>query len=287
MTAMPETTVAARGPVTPRSDSAGAGLPGLRDAVHAEWTKFRTVSSTGWLLLTSVVVTIGASVIASSVVKCGSAASCSADPTKVGLTGVALGQIALAVLAALFVTSEYSTGMIRISLTAVPLRTTMLAAKAIVLTSAALVAGVASVLASVLIGGLLEPGNGFTAANGFRPMTLTHGAVLRAAGGSVLYFGLIALFSLGLATALRDSGLAITVVLGLLLVLPIFGNMILNPHWERRFQRYSPMDAGLAIQVTRNIGKQPIGPWEGLGVLGLWAAAAMLAGWFVLRFRDA
>jgi ABC-2 type transport system permease protein len=257
---------------------AGAGLAGLREAVHAEWTKFRTVSITGWLLLTTVIVTIGVSVIASSVIKCGTSAKfCSVDPTVIGLTGVTVGQITLAVLAALFVTSEYSSGMMHISLTAVPRRATMLIAKAIVVTAAALVAGVIGVLASVLIGQPLQSENGLTAHNGFLPMSLTHGAVLRAAGGSVLYLVLVALLSLGLATALRDSGLAITVVLGL----------VFNAHWERRFQRYSPMDAGLAVQATRNVARLPIGPWEGLGVMGLWAAAALLAGWLVLRFRDA
>jgi ABC-2 type transport system permease protein len=69
--------------------------------------------------------------------------------------------------------------------------------------------------------------------------------------------------------------------------MPILGNVLLNSHWQRRFDRYSPMNAGLAIQATRNLGKLPIGPWEGLGVLGLWTAAAMLAGWLVFRFRDA
>jgi ABC-2 type transport system permease protein len=287
--ATPAATAAVPGPVTYRPVPAGAGLAGLRDAVHAEWTKFRTVSSTGWLLLTSVVLTIGGSLIASSVVKCGSSKGpCSSvDPSVTGLTGVILGQITLAVLAALFVTSEYSTGMIRISLAAVPRRTTMLLAKAVVLTSAALVAGVIGVAGSVLAGQPLQSANGLTAHDGFLPMTLTHAAVLRAAGGSVLYLALIALLSLGLATALRDSGLAITVVLGLVLVLPLIGKLILNAHWERRFQRYSPMDAGLAIQATRNVAKVPIGPWEGLGVLGLWTAAALLAGWLVLRFRDA
>lgn len=275
--------------VTPRlAPPAGAGLTGLREAVHAEWTKFRTVSITGWLVLTTVIVIIGVSVIASSVVKCGTTAKfCSIDPTVIGLTGVIVGQVTLAVLAALNASSEYSSGMMHISLTAVPRRTTMLIAKALVVTAAALVVGVIGVLASVLIGQPLQSENGLTAHNGFLPMGLTQGAVLRAAGGSVLYLVLVALLSLGLAIALRDSGLAITVVLGLVLVLPLIGKLVFNAHWERRFQRYSPMDAGLAVQATRNVARLPIGPWEGLGVMGLWTAAALLAGWLVLRFRDA
>jgi ABC-2 type transport system permease protein len=259
-----------------------AGLP---DALHAEWTKLRTVSSTAWLLLVAIVVTIATGAIASSIVQC--PGSCQADPAKISLTGVMLGQATIAVLAVLAMTSEYSTGMIRATLTAVPRRSTVLAAKAAVLTAVVLAAATIAVLGSVLAGELLLPGNGFSAAHGFGPLTLVHGPVLRAAAGSVLYFWLIAMLGLGVAAAVRESGVATTLVLGLLYVLPIIGSLILNPHWERRFQRYSPTDAGLAIQATRNLGKLPIGPWEGLGVLACWAAIAMLAGWSMLRWRDA
>lgn len=261
---------------------------GMQEALHAEWTKLRTVSSNAWLLLVSVTLTVGASAVASEVVKC--PASCNADIARVSLTGIMLGQATVAVLAVLFITSEYSSGMIRITLTAMPRRSTMLAAKAAVVTAVVLTAGVIAVLGSVLAGRFILPGNGFTftAAHGFSSwLGLGGGPTLRATAGSVLYLGLIALFSLGAATALRDSGAAITVVLGLLYVLPIIGNLILSPHWERRFQRYAPTNAGLAIQATRNLAKLPIGPWEGLGVLGAWAAAALLAGWLLLRLRDA
>jgi ABC-2 type transport system permease protein len=260
-------------------------MAGLADATHAEWTKLRTLSSTGWLLLTSIALTICVSAITSSAEKCPT--SCGADPAKISLTGVMLGQTTIAVLAVLLVSNEYSSGMIRVSLAAVPRRLEMLVAKAAVLTAIVVAAGVIAVLGSLLAGQLLLPGNGFTAKRGFIPTTLAHGPVLRAAAGSVLYLALIALFSLGVAVAVRDSGAAITIALGLLFVLPILGNVLLNSHWQRRLDRYSPMDAGLAIQATRNLSKLPIGPWEGLGVLGLWTAAAVLAGWLVFRYRDA
>jgi ABC-2 type transport system permease protein len=264
------------------------GRPPLLDALHAEWTKLRTVPSTGWLLATSVVVTVAVSVSVASVVVCqGPAKTCSADPAKLSLIGVMLGQATIAVLAVMFMTGEYSSGMIRVTLAGMPRRTTMLAAKAMVLTAIVLATGAVAVLGSVLLSGLFLPGNGFTAADGFVPVTLTHAPVLRAAAGSVLYFELIALLSLGLATALRDSGFAMTVVLGLLYVLPVIGTLLHGGTWARRIERYSPMDAGLAVQATRNLARLPIGPWEGLGVLGCWAGAAMLAGWLVLRLRDA
>ena len=79
--------------------SAACRMAGLADATHAEWTKLRTVSSTSWLLLTSVGLTIGAGAITSSAEKC--PASCGADPAKISLTGVMLGQTTIAVLAVL------------------------------------------------------------------------------------------------------------------------------------------------------------------------------------------
>ena len=177
--------------------------------------------------------------------------------------------------------------MIRVTLAAMPRRPALLAAKAAVVTGVVLVAGTIAVAASLLAGRLLEPGNGFTTGRGFVPLSLAHGPTLRAAAGSVLYLALIALFSLGAATALRDSAVAITVVLGLLYIFPVLGNVIFNPVWQHRVERWAPMNAGLAIQATRNLGTLPIGPWAGLGVLAAWTAVALLAGGLLLRLRDA
>jgi ABC-2 type transport system permease protein len=258
----------------------------LREALHAEWTKLRTVSSTGWLLLTLIALTVGASALATAVVKC--PASCGEDTTKLSLTGILLGQAAVAVLAVLVMSGEYSNGMIRITLTAVPRRTTALAAKAIILTGVVLAAGAVSVLGSVLAGRFILPGNGFTKVNGALALSLGDGPALRAAAGSVLYLALIGLFSLGLATALRDSGASIVVMLGLLYIVPLLTDLgTLDPRWERRLQQWGPMTAGLAIQATKNLKELPIGPWPGLGVLAAWAAAALLAGGLMLRLRDA
>jgi ABC-2 type transport system permease protein len=258
----------------------------LREAVHAEWTKLRTVSSTGWLLLTAIVLIVGVSTLETAVTKC--PASCSEDTTKLSLTGILVGQAAVAVLAVLVMTGEYSSGMIRITLTAVPRRVTALAAKAIVLTGVVLAAGAVSVLGSVLAGRYFLPGNGFTGANGSVALSLSAGPTLRAAAGSALYLALIALLSLGLATAMRDSGASIAVLLGLLYVVPLFTELgVLDPQWEHRLQQWGPMTAGLAIQATRGLKTLPIGPWPGLGVLALWTAWALLLGGMFLSLRDA
>ena len=122
----------------------------LRESVHAEWTKLRTVPSTGWLLLTMIVLIAGVGALATEVVKC--PATCSQDTTKLSLTGIQLGQAAVAVLAVLAVSGEYSSGMIRITLTAMPRRLTALAAKAIVLAGVVLAAGAIATAGSVLAG---------------------------------------------------------------------------------------------------------------------------------------
>jgi ABC-2 type transport system permease protein len=265
----------------PRPDAAT-----LRQAVHAEWTKLRTVPSTGWLLLTTIALTLGASVLAAGVVKC--PGSCGQDTTTLSLTGILPGQAAVAVLAVLVMTGEYSSGMIRITLTAVPRRVTALAAKAIVVTGVVMAAGTAAVLCSLLAARFILPGNGFTSAHGVLALSLGNGPTLRAAAGSVLYLALIALLSLGLATALRDPGASIAVVLGLLYIVPVLTGLgTLDPAWEHRLQRYGPTTAGLAIQATKHLKTLPIGPWQGLGVLAAWAAAALLAGGLLLRLRDA
>lgn len=257
----------------------------MREAVHAEWTKLRTVPSTGWILLAVVALTMGASAMASAIVKC--PATCGADTTKLSLTGIMLGQAAVAALAVVVVTAEYGSGMIRVSLAAMPRRSVLVAAKAAVVTAVVLAAGTISVLGSVLTGRLLLPGNGFNTANGFTALSVLHGPTLRAAAGSVLYLVLIGLFTLGLSMALRDSGLTTAVVLSVLYVIPLITNVMLSSVWQHRLDRWTPVSAGLAIQATRNIAKLPIGPWPGLGVLGLWTAAALTVGWVVLRLRDA
>ena len=258
----------------------------LREAVHAEWTKLRTVPSTGWLLLTAIVLTVGVSVLETAVTKC--PAGCADDTTKLSLTGVWVGQAVVAVLAVVAITGEYSSGMIRTTITAVPRRVIALAAKGIVLAGVVLAAGAVSVLGSVVAGRYLLPGNGFTGAHGSVALSLSAGPTLRAAAGSVLYLALVALLSLGLATAMRDSGTSIAVLLGLLYIVPLFTQLgVLDPQWEHRLQQWSPMTAGLAIQATRGLKTLPIGPWPGLGVLALWTAWALMLGGLVLCLRDA
>jgi ABC-2 type transport system permease protein len=168
-----------------------------------------------------------------------------------------------------------------------PRRTTVLAAKATIVTGGALAAGTAGVLGSLLAGRLILPGHGFTTAHNYPPLSLTDGPTLRAAAGSVLYLALIALLSLGIAALVRDSAAAIGVVLGLLYLFPIVLGVINDAHWRRHIEQIAPSNAGLAIQDTIGLHDLPISPWAGLGVLAAWAAGALLAGGGLLVLRDA
>ncbi|TMR34410.1 ABC transporter permease [Nonomuraea zeae] len=258
----------------------------MRWAVRAEWTKVRTLAGPGWLLASVVVLTVALSAVAAAVVPCASA-GCGQDATRISLVGVQLGQAMVALLAVLMVCGEYSTGMIRTSLTAMPRRATGLAAKAVVVTGLTVAAGTVAVLGSVLAGRLILPGSGFTPAHGYPPLSLADGPTLRAAAGSVLYLVLIALLSLGLATAVRDSAAATGVVLGLLYAFPFVSLMVRDPDVQLFLWRISPTNAGLAVQATTDLAGLPIGPLAGLGVLTAWAVAALLGGGLLLRRRDA
>jgi ABC-2 type transport system permease protein len=264
-----------------------------RDALHAEWTKLRTLPGTGWLLLAAAALTIavGAAVAGAfscpvALGSCGPAAT-GADPAKISLTGVYLGQAVIAVLGVTVIGGEYGTGMIRVTLAAVPARLTVLLAKTVIVAGCALAAGAAAVLGSVLAGRLILPGHGLTAANGYAQLSLGSGADLRAAAGTVLYLTLIALLALGVTTAVRDSAVGIGLVLGLLYLFPIVTAVIPDHTLARHLEQASPMIAGLYIQVTVGVQALPLTPWQGLGVTAAWAAGALLLGAVVLRLRDA
>lgn len=135
--------------------------------------------------------------------------------------------------------------------------------------------------------GQILPGNGFTPAHGYAPLSPADGSTLRAVAGSILYLVLIALLSLGIATAVRDSATAVGVVLGLLYLVPIIAVLVSDPRWQHLLNQISPTNAGLTIQATSQLSGLPLSPWAGMGVLAGWAAAALLGGGVLLRRRDA
>jgi ABC-2 type transport system permease protein len=151
----------------------------MSHALHAEWTKLRTVAATGWLLLGMVALTVALSVVVTLALNYSSEGP-GQDITKLSLAGIYIGQAVVAILAVLSISGEYSTGMISVTLTAIPGRVSMLAAKAVTVTGLVVVAATLAVLGSVLAGRLILPGHGFTAPHGYAVVSLTHGVTLTA-----------------------------------------------------------------------------------------------------------
>jgi ABC-2 type transport system permease protein len=256
--------------------------PGFADACRGEWIKARTVASTGWLLAATIASGIGLSTVICALVPYQPGGG--QDPTKLALSGIQLAQALLAVWAARAVTGEYRSGMIRTTLTAIPQRSTLLAAKITVVAILALLGSAVTVVGSLLVAHALLAANGFTAAHGL-PLSLDAGPAIRAGIGTILYLALIAGLSVGIAVVVRDSAAATGIVLGLLYLFPIAAQLTGNATWQRHLQQIGPSTAGLNIQATTNLGSLPINPWAGLAVLAAWAVASILAGGVVFRLR--
>jgi len=261
----------------------------VRRALHAEWTKLRTVPSTGWLLLGTIAATAGiGAAIAGSIhlPTCRPGLPCQADTTRLALYGARGGQLTVAVLAVLAVTGEYATGLVHLTLAATPRRYQAFGAKAAATVIAATTAGIGAVTAAVAVDTWIFAARGYTASRGYG-LSLNDPATLRASVGTVIYFGLVALLAVGIAAAVRGGAAALSAVLALLFAFPLAAALVTDTTWQRRLHQWSPADAGLNIQATTGLAHLPLTPWTGLAVLAAWAAAAAMLGALVFRYRDA
>lgn len=256
----------------------------MTDALRAEWTKLRTLATTAWLVVGAITLTVAASAAIAATVHV--SAGGDQDPTKLSLIGIYVGQVVVVVFAILAVSEEYGTGMIRVTLSAMPRRLVLLTAKAANVAGLTLLAGLLGIAGCLLAGRLLLPAAGLNPTHGYSVVSISDGPTLRAAVGSIFYLILIALLGLGVATAIRDTAVSIAVVLGLLYLAPILAQAVAEP-LRRHILQTAPMTAGLAIQATTNLRSLPISPWAGLGVLAAWAAVSLLVGGMSLRLRDA
>jgi ABC-type transport system involved in multi-copper enzyme maturation permease subunit len=252
------------------------------DAVRSEWTKERSVRSTMWTVLTASVVAIGLGVLFSAVTANQYAKHASVranwDPTGVSTGGLGLAQLAIVVLGVLFITSEYSSKAITTTLTAVPRRNRLLAAKTLV------IAGISFVIAEVLtfvtffIGQALISGHAPTASVG-QP------GVLRALVGAGLYGALIGVLGLALGAILRNAAAAIAIMVAVLYVLPGV-SAALPASIEHTVEKFWPTNAGQQItNVVR--GSHTLSPWEGLAVLAVFVAIVLAGGFSLINRRDA
>ena len=259
-----------------------AGRAGFADALRSEFTKIRSTRSTYWTLLALVVVTIGIGAIASygTASHASQVDRASFDATQLSLGGLYVGQLVIAVLGALTITSEYSTGMIRTSLAVQPRRGTLFAAKAVVFAVVSLVTGLVSSFASFFIG------QAFLSSHHLN-VTLSQPNVLRAVIGGALFLTACGMLAYGLGAILRHTAGAITAAIGLLFVLTVLVNFLPGT-WQDHVNKWMPAIAGSQVWVTKASSPETLfSAWAGLAVLAGYAAIAIVAGLVLFRTRDA
>jgi ABC-2 type transport system permease protein len=265
-----------------RARGAAAGRAGLGGAVRSELTKIRSTRSTYWALLAVIVATVGFGALASfATAQHPQDLGPGFDATQRSLDGLYISQLIIAVLGALTITSEYSTGMIRTSLAAQPRRGTVLAAKGIVFTAVALVTSLVTTFAAFFLGQALMSGKHLGT-------TLGQPNVLRAVIGGALFLTACGLLSFGLGLILRHTAGAITAAIGLLFVLTVL-IQFLPDSWQAHADKWVPALSGAGIWQT--VGPAPHGPllsaWAGFAVLAGYAVVAMAGGAVLFFRRDA
>jgi hypothetical protein len=263
------------------NDVAGNELaPGLAGALRAELCKLRSVRSTYWTLLAALAFNLGFAALEAIFLPGQLSAHDKAtlDAVRVSLGGSHLSQVAFGVLGVLVITSEYTTGMIRVSFAAVPRRRLLLGAKAIVFTATALVAGVAVSFAAYFLFQALLTGDSLRSSIG-------DPGVVRALIGGGLYLTVVGLLGLGLGAIIRSSAGAIAALFTLLFVPQVLVEL-LPQSWKTTIGSYVPMQAGSQI-FSQHHEAGALGPWTGFGVFSLYAVLALVAAFVLVNRRDA
>jgi hypothetical protein len=267
--------------ITTAPPSQAAPGPLFAGVLRSEARKLATVRSTLWALLAVVAFNVVTAALLGALLPGHLSAHQKAtlDSVRVSLGGLHLSQIAIGLLGVLAVTGEYSSGMIRATLAAVPQRRLLLTAKALVLTAAAALTGIAACLAAYLaFQAFLPSGDAMRT-------TVSHPGVLRAVLGAGLYLTVLALLGFGLGTVLRSSAGAVATLFGALFV-PTLLTALLPSSWQATVGPYLPMNAGDAVYIVRPEAHM-LGPWTGFGVFCLYAVAALAAGFVLIGHRDA
>jgi ABC-2 type transport system permease protein len=249
-------------------------------AARSEWIKLFSLRSSWITFAAAVVAVVGLGVLISYLTnshwdQTPADERLRFDPVGRSLGGVNLAQLAIGVLGVLVVTGEYTTGMIRASLMAVPRRLPVLAAKLAVFAACTFVLMLVSAFVAFLLG---------QQALGSHGTTLGAPHALRAVIGVALYLTVVGAFAVGLGFILRSTAGGIAALFGLLLVLPGVAHL-LPATWQPHVLPYLPSNAGAGLfSVQPEPGM--LSTWAGFGVFCIWAAAALVVGAVLLRRRD-
>jgi len=274
--------------------------------VRSEFTKIRSVRSTYWTLLALVVACVGIGALFSwgqtqrlrsfksgarldgQKVGPGAAAHIAAQihssAASISLFGLLIGQLIIIVLGALAITSEYSTGMIRTSLSVMPRRGTLFAAKGLVFGLVALVTGIVTSFLAFFAGQAILSSQHVST-------TLGNPGVLRTVIGGGLFLAVCGLLSFGIGAMLRHTAGVIAAGIGLMFVLWILSQFLPSPPsgWfgQADIDKWIPFNAGSSIWENQANGLHPFSPWIGFAVFCAYAVAAIVGGLVIFLRRDA
>jgi len=264
--------------------------------LRSEWIKLWTLRSTWWTLASTIVVLVGFALMLALVVQLAGDSMQGASPeeqaqmggflggTMVVAAGYEMAALVVAVLGALMITGEYSTGMIRSTFAAVPGRLPALFGKAVVLALVTAVLTAIALALSWLVTYPLLNSNDATVDFG-------DGAQVRSLLGTVLYVTLVALFALGLGALLRHTAGAIFTLVAIFLVVPTIVQIATfaaaQLEWIGVVNKLLPSVAG--AQITPSAGAFPdvLDPWVGISVLAGYTLVVLAGAAARLKFQDA
>jgi hypothetical protein len=259
-------------------DPATTSIPARRlmpDLLRSEWEKLRSIRTTFWSLIITVVAMVGISAIVAAVHTGTSGRGF--DALSGTFTGVLLAQLAIGVLGVLTVTSEYSTGMIRSTFIAAPQRRAVIVAKAGVVGLVTFVVGTVASFASFFVSAAILSSHG-------THLSLGSPGALRSVIGVGLFLGILAVLAVGLGTIIRSSAGGIAALVGLLLVLPTLSQAI-PTSIRGSVEKFLPANAGQAVFLHTDTGS--LSPWIGLLVFAAYAAAGLGIALVMVGRRDA
>jgi ABC-2 type transport system permease protein len=252
-----------------------------RGVLVGEWTKFWSLRSTWITLAVSAVLLVAIGVIASTSFEPGATdgpGEGAGDAVGLALSGSTFAALAVGVLGVLLAAGEYTTGMIRSTLVAVPARLPVLWSKALIGGGIAFVLMAAGAVLAFVLGSPLMH-------DSLPELGLGDDGVLRSLLGAGFYLGLVTVLGVGLGMLVRSSAGGIAILAGSLLIIPGLA-MLLPDGVADAISPYLPSNAGSAVMsLTTTDGS--LGPWAGLAVFGAYVIAILGAAAYRLTKSDA
>ncbi|KAD4059748.1 ABC transporter permease [Arthrobacter yangruifuii] len=289
------TATTSKNPASSPASSSGSGLSFLR-VLKSEWIKITTVPSTVILLAITVVVMVGLAALAAwgtaQIVTefgggAGSPEAAQAGPPaadslvpEIPASGLFFGQLLIASLAVVLIASEWGTGMIRSTFSAVPKRIPALLAKNLLIALISFVVGAGAAFISFLVAQPILGSADLT-------LSLDDDGVLASILNTGTCLALIAVFAMAIGTLLRNTAGGVVTAIGIIFVLPLVVAIVENlADWIPDAARFLPSNAGTQLVTAGPIADGALTQLQGGLVLAAWAAVLLIASLIVTKKRD-